>query len=530
MTNSENPAPTSGVNLWQAFENSAAAAPDRPALIFSDDLISFGELAAAAQICAGWLAAKGLRKGDVVGLQVPKRPETYILWLACLHQGFPYVFMDPRNPASRTHAIVTRLEPKLLVTTAPGPSSKQVDTDRHVHSVETLELPISQDWRVWLAELDRGTASDPARCHGLDPAYAMFTSGSTGEPKGAVIPHQGVLSLMRWVSASIRKPGELRFSNLNPLHFDNAVFDLYGGLINGSTLVPVETTTIANPALWTKRLRDGEANVIFAVPTLFQSLDRLNLLNPDRLPSAKIFVFGGEGYPVDDLIGFYDRFCHQARLVNVYGPTETSCICSSLELDRGALDNATMMFPSLGRMHPDFEYAIMDEQEPAKAGESGELWIGGANVGLGYYNNQEETARRFRQDPRQTNFRSIWYRTGDLVREDSDGLLWFGGRVDNQVKIRGHRIELEEIDLAIENIPGVTRAISVAITGSHGQELRAAYATDRPVAEADVRKICKARLPVYMQPALFRKLDALPLNANGKVDRQAVKEILGDGA
>lgn len=530
MINSENPVQAPGINLWQVFENSAAAAPDRPALIFQDDSISFGELAAAARTCAGWLATKGLRKGDMVGLQVPKRPETYILWLACLHQGLPYVFMDPRNPVSRTHAIVARLEPKLLVTTAPGPSSKQNEMDWQTYAAETLELPVAQDWRVWLNDIDTGTAPDPAACHGLDPAYAMFTSGSTGEPKGAVIPHQGVLSLMRWVSASISKPGELRFSNLNPLHFDNAVFDLYGGLINGSTLVPVETTAVANPALWTRRLRDGEANIIFAVPTLFQSLDRLNLLNPGRLPRAKVFVFGGEGYPVDDLVGFYDRFCDQARLVNVYGPTETSCICSSLELDREALVNAPMMFPSLGRMHPDFEYAIMDEQEPAKAGESGELWIGGANVGLGYYNNPEESARRFQQDPRQANFRSIWYRTGDLVREDRDGLLWFGGRVDNQVKIRGHRIELEEIDLAIESIPGITRAISVAVTGSHGQELRAAYATERPVAEENVREICKARLPTYMQPALFRQLDALPLNANGKVDRHAVKAMLGDGA
>lgn len=511
-------------NLWQAFQSSAAAAAGRSALVFPSDQVSFDELLLAAERCAAWIALHGVGRGQIVGLQLPKRPETYALWLACLRQGAAVVFIDPRNPPARTKSIVRRLGPRLFVTTGAAAAFAPAETT----GLTVVKLPEKQDWRQWRDRLATGTSTPtPASCHGLDPAYVMFTSGSTGEPKGAVIPHQGVLSLMRWVSGSIAAPGSLRFSNLNPLHFDNAVFDLYGGLVNGSTLVPVETTSQPNPAQWALALREGGAEVIFAVPTLFQTLDRLKLLRPDRLPKARVFVFGGEGYPLADLAGFYRRFVGQARLVNVYGPTETSCICASHEIDEAALIATEATFPPLGRMHADFDHAVLDEDDrPVPKEGRGELWIGGANVGLGYHNNVEETARRFRQDPRQSSFRSIWYRTGDLVREDEQGLLWFGGRVDNQVKIRGHRIELEEVDLAIESFPGVTRAVTVAASGEDGPELRVAFLAD-PEPDLDLLKaFCRERLPVYMQPSILRRLDELPLNANGKVDRKAALALL----
>lgn len=507
-------------NLWEAFEQSTAVARARPALVFAKDTVTFDELKTAAERCAAWLHAQTIGRGEIVALQLPKRPETYALWLACIRQGIPYVFIDPRNPLERTRAIVKRLAPRLLISVA-------AEQDEPLATHATVKLLADQDWRAWLAGLADTPPPRPATIHGLDPAYVMFTSGSTGEPKGAVIPHQGILSLMRWVGRRISAPGERRFSNLNPLHFDNAVFDLYGGLLNGSTLVPVETSQLPNPSQWTRVLRDGGAELIFAVPTLFQTLARLNLLNPERLPQARVFVFGGEGYPVADLARFHARFVGQARLVNVYGPTETSCICSSHDIDGTSLADAETKFPSLGRMHTDFDYAILDEEgKELPRGAPGELWIGGTNVGLGYYNNPEETARRFRQDPRQTKFRSIWYRSGDLVREDEEGLLWFCGRADNQVKIRGHRIELEELELAIEGYSGVTRAIAVAIPGEDGLELHVAYAAEAAADEAELKALCRERLPVYMQPARIVWMRGLPVNANGKVDRKAVAALL----
>ncbi len=508
-------------HLWEAFERAAAGHPGREALYFDDGALTFFELAEKARHAARWLDAGGIRRGDVVALQLPKRPETYALWLACLRQGAPYVFMDPRNPPIRNQQILTRLTPKLLVTTI----------EQSNPFGDTLRIEDGAAGRVWLAGLAAEEPPVAAVMHGLDPAYIMFTSGSTGEPKGAVIPHQGVLSLMHWVRTSVCDPATSRFSNLNPLHFDNAVYDLYGGLMNGATLIPVETIGQANPARWVRTLREGRASMIFAVPTLFQTLAQVHLLKAASLPDARIFMFGGEGFSIAALKAFYGEFRGQARLINVYGPTETSCICSSLEIDEAALAEAGSSFASIGRMHMNFDHAVLDaDGHQVAEGDVGELWIGGGNVGLGYFNNAEETAAKFRQDPRQDRYRSIWYRTGDLMREDGKGLLWFRGRTDNQVKIRGHRIELEELDLAIEAMSGVGRAVSVVVQGVNGPELRVAFMASAPVSLEALRLHCRDRLPAYMQPAAIRQVSSLPENANGKVDRKAARSLLTDTA
>lgn len=502
-------------NLFDAFRRVAEERGDAPALAFADGDVSFSALLDAAGRVHAELARRGVRRGDVVALRLPKRRETYALWLAALRAGAPYVFIDPRNPAPRDAAILARVRPALLVTDAAIANSFGA----------TLTLGSAAAGRAFLDGL-AGAPPGPAAATGLDPAYVMFTSGSTGEPKGAAIPHQGVLGLMRWARKVTGGAGA-RVSNLNPLHFDNSVFDLYGGLANGATLIPVETADSPNPAHWVRRLREAEAEVVFAVPTLFQTLQSLKLLTPEALPDAKVFLFGGEGFPIAALRRFHDAFAGRARLVNVYGPTETSCICSSLDIDEAALAAAGDGLVSLGRMHEGFAHAVLDAGGRAvPQGETGELWIGGANVGLGYFADREETARRFLQDPRQADYRSIWYRSGDLVREDESGLLWFAGRADNQVKVRGHRIELEEIDLAAESAPGVVRAVAAAVAGAEGPEIRLAVCGAPGLSEAGVRAHCAARLPAYMQPSRILIAQELPVNANGKVDRKAARALL----
>lgn len=510
MTRSAHPS-DGAANLWLAFAAVAAATPRAPAIVLPEGEIDFAVLMRDAERVAAWFSAQGIRRGDVIAIRLPKRRETYALWLASLRAGCPYVFIDPRNPPARDASVLARVRPALLATAG--------ETANPYGSLLRLDAP--EAGVDWLAGLTDDEVPAPAALSGLDPAYVMFTSGSTGEPKGAVIPHQGVLSLMRWAREGVAPPGGSRFSNINPLHFDNSVFDLYGGLINGAAIVPVETAESPNPAHWVARLREGRANVFFAVPTLFQTLQTLKLLTPASLPDARHFLFGGEGFPIAALTAFHERFKGRARLVNVYGPTETSCICASLVIDDAALAAAGEGFVSLGRMHADFAHCILDEDAtPVAAGETGELWIGGANVGLGYFSAADETSRRFRQDPRQSDYRSIWYRSGDLVREDEGGLLWFTGRADNQVKIRGHRIELEEIDLAVEALAGVVRAVAVMVKGRDGPEIAVAAVGEGVLVDA-VRAQCEARLPVYMRPSRILVADTLPQNANGKTDRKA---------
>jgi D-alanine--poly(phosphoribitol) ligase subunit 1 len=499
--------------LWNAFVANTAADPTAPALIFGDDVCSFGELKQLAERCAAALTARGVVHGDVIALQLPKGRIAYALLLACLRLGAPYVFLDPRNPPERTARTTARLRPKILFS--------EIDATNPFGETLTLE----GDNEGWLAGfepiVDGATLSTAA-----DPAYIMFTSGSTGEPKGAVIPHQGVLSLMEW-ARKMGNPARERFTAINPLHFDNSVFDIYCGLLNGAALVPVETSEITNPATWVKTIRAARATVMFAVPTLFLILDQLGLLTPKTLPDVRTFQFGGEGYPIGKLREFHDRFAGTARLINVYGPTETSCICSSIEITSDLLSAPDSEFPPLGGMNPDFAYAVLDDRQmPVPHGQAGELWIGGPCVGLGYYANPEETAARFRQDPRQSNYRAIYYRSGDRVREDEQGRLWFQGRVDNQVKIRGHRIELEEIDLVVQSVPDVRRAIAVVLAGTDGGEIAVAYVADRAVLAEEVFALCREKLPSYMRPSQVTQFDDLPRNANGKVDRKAARALL----
>jgi D-alanine--poly(phosphoribitol) ligase subunit 1 len=503
------------MNLWDTFAARVAEDRSAPALLFDNNSLSFGELHAIALRYATALAAHGIERNDVVALQLPKKPVAYGLLLACMRLGAPYVFIDPKSPPERAALVIERVRPKLLFTAG------------HTVNPHGLTMRTSGNGEAWLDCAASSLPPGHLGAIGTDPAYIMFTSGSTGEPKGAVIPHQGILNLMKWAREKLGAASPERFTNINPLHFDNSVFDIYCGLLNGAALAPIETSQITNPAVWVKAVRKAEATVLFAVPTFFLMLDQLGLLTPSALPTVRTFIFGGEGYPIGKLRGFYDRFSGSARLVNVYGPTETSCICTSIELRDEHLSVPDKEFPPLGRMHDNFSHLILDENERAVArGEVGELWIGGPCVGLGYYSNREETVRRFCQDPRQDHYRSIYYRSGDLVREDEDGKLWFHGRVDNQVKVRGYRVELEEIDLAVQSIRDVSRAVTVLLSGADGDELAVAFAADRMIETDEVRAMCKQKLPGYMQPSRIIQLSDLPRNANGKVDRRATRALL----
>jgi D-alanine--poly(phosphoribitol) ligase subunit 1 len=331
---------------------------------------------------------------------------------------------------------------------------------------------------------------------------------------------------MRWSRGLLGDADQHCFSALNPLHFDNSVFDIYCGLVAGATLVPIETSDMPDPAQWVQRLIAARVSVLFSVPTLLLLLDKMGLLTPAALPHVRAFVFGGEGFPIEALRAVHTRFGSAARLINVYGPTETSCICSSLELDAASLAAATGPLPSLGRMHTDFSHLVLDDDgRPVALGAAGELWIGGPNVGLGYFANPDETTRRFQQDPRQSDYRSIYYRSGDLVREDEQGLLWFQGRADNQIKIAGHRVELEEIDGALEAQPGIGRALTVLSRRAGTAELVTAFEARETVSVAVLMTALAARLPTYMRPARLIELQKLPLNANGKVDRRAIQAL-----
>jgi D-alanine--poly(phosphoribitol) ligase subunit 1 len=504
-------------NLALKFQQVVDSSPTAAAVLCEGRQTDFQTLNGLANRFARWLGAREVTQGQVVCLELPKIIEAYALAMACIKIGAPYAFLDSAAPTERARLMIDRCKPAMVVSIRDGTGNRVVIGDEGGRQNLLKEIEGFDDTNL----------PETAQITGADPAYVMFTSGSTGEPKGVVIPHQGVLHLVDWAAHDLGVgPGD-RLTNVNPIFFDNSVFDIYAGLLNGAAIVALDALKGRPPAELVAEITRTRCTFFFAVPTLFMFLDSMHLLTPDKLPSVSRFMFGGEGFPIARLRRFHEAFAGKAELINCYGPTETSCICSGFEITGSALDT-TEGFAPLGRLNPSFSYRILDDElKPVAAGGIGELWLGGPCVGLGYLNNFEETAKRFRQDPLIDGYRAILYRTGDLVVLDQQtGLLRFRGRADNQVKLRGYRVELEEIDHAIAAIPGVVRALAIVIHDVNGSSrLIAAYSGSR-LGDADLLAHCNKHLPAYMVPSRFTWLENIPTNANGKADRRAVAALL----
>ena len=252
----------------------------------------------------------------------------------------------------------------------------------------------------------------------------------------------------------------------------------------------------------------------------------MKALKPGALPALRVITFGGEGYPKAELKKLYDLFATSARLVNVYGPTECTCICSAYQISGSDFEDLTGL-PPLGRLNPNFDYSILDEH--GRDATSGELCLIGPNVAAGYFNDTARTAAAFQTLEEPRRFMKRMYRTGDIVREDSDGTLHFVGRKDNQIKHMGYRIELEEVEHALAKLPNVSQtAVVYYRTHTAYGKLIGFVACSEAVDEKSLLSQLSELLPDYMLPGKLVILPILPTNPNGKVDRQLLRASLGD--
>ncbi|OAN55994.1 hypothetical protein A6A04_10565 [Paramagnetospirillum marisnigri] len=507
--------------MGHAFLAVARAHTNDTALVLADGgQVSYGALAARALRIAAILAEEGVAPRGVVALRNGKSPTGYAAMLACLMLGAAYVNLDELNPVLRLTRILETCRPSLLV--ADGESEAAVTEAASALGLRVLNLAAPE----LAGRLDQAPTAVPAaldQVHGGLPAYIMFTSGSTGFPKGAAISHAAVLNFVQWSQTTFGiGPGDI-LTNLNPLHFDNSVFDVYSALFNGAALAPVARDLLRDPRAAVETVERAGCTVWFSVPSLLIYLVSLKAIRPGSLASLRTVVFGGEGYPVPELSRLRRLLGDGPRLVNVYGPTECTCICSAHEV--GAADLASARgLPPLGRIAPNFGALILDGDGPVTEGEVGELCLLGPQVGLGYVNDPERTAAAFVPNPLNPVWPETMYRTGDLVRVEG-GALYFVGRKDNQVKHQGYRIELEEIEAALAALDAVERAAVVyrRQSSTHGH-LVAFVVGGGPDGEAGLRAALRARLPDYMIPNRFEIVAELPLNTNGKVDRTRLRD------
>jgi amino acid adenylation domain-containing protein len=360
--------------------------------------------------------------------------------------------------------------------------------------------------------------------HTSASAHILFTSGSTGIPKGVMITHANVYEFVTWGTRYFNfQPGE-RISGHPPLIFDLSTFDVYGSLSAGCTLYLVTPEMSVLPNKLADFIRDAELTQWFSVPSLLNFMAKYDVVKQDDFPAMKRLLWCGEAFPTPALMYWMKRLPH-VTFTNLYGPTEATIASSYFTMPACPKDETELV--SIGVACDGEELLVLDEKlAPVPAGEIGDLYIGGVGLSPGYWRDEAKTAAAFIPDPRDAANRI--YKTGDLASVDSSGLFYLHGRADSQIKSRGYRIELGEIERALHSLDGLKESAVVAVDtgGFEGATICCAYSLEEgtSVDIPELRKRLGSLIPSYMIPAAWLCLPALPQNANGKIDRKNLRE------
>ncbi|TRV75787.1 amino acid adenylation domain-containing protein, partial [Streptomyces sp. 130] len=493
-------------SLPALFERQVRADPDAIALTDGATTLTYAGLNARANRLAHALIERGVGPEQLVALKLPRSADLVVAVLAVLKAGAAYVPVDPEYPAARIAYLLQDTTPALLLTTS---QADPAGADRLL--LDTLDLD-------GLPDTDPGVAVDPSHA-----AYVIHTSGSTGNPKGVVIPHRNVVRLFDTTREQFGFGSGDVWTLFHSYAFDFSVWELWGPLLHGGRLVVVDHETSRSPGRFLDLLAREGVTVLNQTPSAFYQLMQADAENPatSRRLALRTVVFGGEALEHARLTSWYERHPEDApRLVNMYGITETTVHVTYTELGR------TATVPGgIGTALPDLRAYVLDAGlRPVAPGVPGELYVAGAGLARGYLNRPGLTAGRFVADP-YGPAGSRMYRSGDVVRRAADGTLSYVGRADQQVKVRGFRIELGEIEAVLAAHRDIAQAAVLARRDRADDTRLAAYLVPAAGADphpAELRAYLRERLPEHMVPAAFVTLDALPLTVNGKLDHRAL--------
>jgi amino acid adenylation domain-containing protein len=495
------------ISVLAKFEERARECPEALAVSFAGRRVTYARLNEQANWIAASLKAAGVRQGALVAVYLERSPRLIAGLLGVWKAGGAYLPIDPTNPRQRValtledSEVAFVLTEKKLTGLLPATGATLLCVD-DLHSAEPADIAASE------------AAMLPAEPLPEHLAYVIYTSGSTGRPKGAEITHGALSNLIESIGNDVSlQPSDVVLASAT-VAFDIANEEIFLPLMAGASVHLLEQEFVGDGGKLVEVMRRSQPSLVFGTPTSWRLVLEAGWQGDPKLQ----VIVGGEVLP----LSLARTLAGMTRAVwNHYGPTETA-ICATRERIYADTEQVTLGWPIDGVS----VYVLDKELRPLTAGKAGEIYIGGAGVGRGYRNRPELTELAFLADPFSSNPGARMYKTGDLGRLLPDGRLDFQGRVDNQVKLRGFRIELEEIEATIRSFEGVHAAVAEVVEyGAEDQRLVGYFFAEKQIVAAELREALRQRLPYYMMPTVLIPLESLPMTSNGKVDREGLRTI-----
>ena len=497
-------------SVLDLIEGQAIINKDKIAFTDPEKEISFGQLYLFSRKIGTYLADR-IERRSPVSFYMEKSCNAVIGMFGAVYAGGFYSFLDVRQPLARAESILNTLKPRVVFTDA-----SMFDKAKELTLPEGSELILLDELIEKLGDLlvdEEKLSSVRALSLDIDPLYVNFTSGSTGVPKGVTVSHRSVLEFIGYfVDIFGIEEGDV-LGNQAPFDFDVSVKDVYSGLMTGARTALIPRDYFSNPMALMDYLADQKVTVIVWAVSAMCFVSIMNGLEYRNPEDIRMIMFSGEVMPVKHL-NHWKKFLPDATYVNLYGPTEITCNCTYHILDRDYEENEVI---PAGISFPNEQVFLLDEEDNLvkEPGMEGEICVTGTSLALGYYGDNEKTKAAFMLNPLNKLFPEMMYRTGDIGKYDEKGILYYVSRKDFQIKHMGHRIELGEIEVAAMAKDDVTRAC--CIYEPNKKKLILFYTGGKD--KKDLQGELKEDLPPYMVPTTVKRLEEMPVNKNGKIDR-----------
>lgn len=493
-------------NILEMLEASAQIFPDKTAFVDEHASVNWSQLMAMAKSIGSAISKDYKNAHKPILVCIDKSIACIATMLGIIYSGNMYVVIDIDSPLKRVLSIATTLNTDTIITTKQNTNIFRETTGK---ILLYEELVVSELNKYVLNEI-RSVSVE------TDPVYALFTSGSTGVPKGAVITHRSIISYSEWFCNAFNICSDTIFGNQTPLYFSMSVSDIYATIRCAANMVLLPKKLFSQPAILLQKMQEYRINTIYWVPTALSLIANWKALDYIFPKDLQTILFAGEVMPVKQLNYWIHKY-PDAVFANLFGPTETTDICTYYVIDRAFQNNEKL---PIGKACDNCHvFALNDKGQLIRGGEIGELYVRGPFLSSGYYNNLEKTSQVFVQNPLNNVYPEIVYRTGDLVKINQNNELEYVGRVDFQIKRKGYRIELGEIETAACSLNSIRNAVCV-----YANERIVLFCEATEQEEQTIREEINSSLPQYMLPDVIKCLKKLPINANGKIDRKALMQ------